>query len=174
MTGATDGSPNGSAGGSASGSPNGSAGGSSTPRASDARLTAVGAACGLLIAVPGALANVALATREPRPRLLLNLTLLALVVGFLLAGLVAARETRTDRVRRGLVAALVVFAAVEVIGVLGRLDRGKPVSVVGIVFVGLVAAGFGYLGGRIGAARPTRADDGGDSAARAAGLVPPP
>jgi hypothetical protein len=150
----------------------GSAVGRAEAPASDTRLTAVGAACGLLLAVPGALANVALAAREPRPRLLLNLTLLALVAGFALAGLVAARETRTDRVRRGVLAALAVFVAVEVIGVLGRLDRDRPVSVVGIVFVGLVAAGAGYLGARLGASRPPRPDHGGPAGDDPAGGAP--
>lgn len=129
------------------------------PPPSDARLTAVGAATGLILAVPAALANVALVDREPRPVAMINMTLLGFALGFTLAGFTTAREVRSDRRRRGIHAALGTFAAVEVIGILGRLDRGSGISVGSIVVLLALALLFGSVGARLGERRPSRNQD---------------
>lgn len=125
----------------------------------DALTVARGAAAGVLLGVPVALANVALSGRDPAPRALLNLTLLGLLVAFGLAGLVAARLARADRARHAAAAGVVAFVPVQLLGVLGRIDRDAPVSAGQIVFLGLLAAVAGTLGGLLGARGPRGAPD---------------
>lgn len=120
---------------------------------SDARLVAVGAASGLIIAMPAALTNVVLVARDPRPVALVNVTLLGLALGFALAGFTAAREVRTDRHRRGVIAALGAFVPVEVVGILARVDRGAGLSVGSILLLLVIALAMGSLGARVGARR---------------------
>ena len=120
---------------------------------SDARLVAVGAATGLIVAIPAALTNVVLVARNPRPVALINVTLLGLALGFALAGFTAAREVRTDRHRRGVIAALGAFVPVELVGILGRLDRGASLSVGSILLLFVIALAMGSLGARSGARR---------------------
>ena len=57
-------------------------------------------------------------------------------------------------VGHGTAAALIVFVLVQVIAVLGRLDRGDGISIVSIVFTGFLAAAAGAGGGTLGARRP--------------------
>ena len=115
-----------------------------------------GAAAGALLAVTAALANVVLAGQDPKPQALLNLTLLFLLLGFMVSGISAGLEATHEATRHGTAAALLVFMPVEFIGILGRLDRGEPVSLFAIVFVGLLAAMAGTLGALLGARRRTR------------------
>ena len=115
-----------------------------------------GAAAGALLAVTAALANVVLAGQDPKPGALLNLTLLFLVLGFIVSGLSAGLEATQEATRHGAAAAMLVFLPVEIIGVLGRLDRGEGVSLFAILFVGLLAASAGTLGALLGARRKAR------------------
>lgn len=115
-----------------------------------------GAAAGLLLAVIPALANQVLAGQDPKPRLALFATYVLVIAGFLLAGFAAGREAPWRASRHGLFAALIVFVPVELIAVLGRLDRSDPVSLPGIVILGFLAAGAGHTGGSFGGRRPTR------------------
>ncbi len=114
------------------------------------------AAIGLLVAMPAALANVALAGQDPKPVGALNLTFLVMAIGFFLAGLVAGSSFATAAAKRGATAALVAFVLVQLVGISGRLDRGDPIRPVGIVIFGLFAACVGAMGGQFGAARRAR------------------
>jgi hypothetical protein len=100
-----------------------------------------GAAYGLLLGVPAALVNGFLASQDPKPKAALNATLLALLVAFAIAGYMAGKLSASDPAAHGALAGLVVFAIVQVIGILGRLDRGSGIPVVQIVVLALVAAG---------------------------------
>lgn len=111
-----------------------------------------GAALALLLAVPAALANVMLAAQDPQPGWALNLTLLIMLVGFVGGGFGAGYEASTEAARHGALAALAAFVLVQVIGTLGRLDRGDDVSLGAIIFLGLLAACAGTIGG-LGASR---------------------
>ena len=114
-----------------------------------------GAAFGLLIGVPMALANVVLADQDPKPKGLLNLTLLGLVGAFTLAGFVAGREASSEAARHGALAALLAYGAAQVIGILGRLDRGDGIAPVQIIILALLAACAGATGAILSArARP--------------------
>jgi len=113
-----------------------------------------GAAFGLLLGAPAAVVNGLLASQEPKPKGALNATFLALVVSFWLAGFMAGREAPSRPVVHGLAAGLATFALVEVIGVLGRLDRGTPVSAGSIVVVAVLALACSAAGAGGGARRP--------------------
>ena len=106
-----------------------------------------GAAGGLILSMPAALANVVFADQEPKSQILVNLSFLAVLVGFALAGFVAGLDAPDDLVVHGIAAAGIAFVPIEVVSILGRLDRGDPLSVPAIVIV----AAFAVLGGRTGA-----------------------
>jgi hypothetical protein len=114
------------------------------------------AAFGLLIAMPAALANVVLASQDPKPIGLLNLTFLVMSIGFFVAGTVAGGIFEDRAAKRGTTAALVAFATIQVVGILGRLDRGEAIRPVAIILFGLFAACAGAMGGQFGAARRNR------------------
>jgi zinc transporter ZupT len=113
------------------------------------------AAVGVLLAVPAAFANVVLADQEDRSAVLSLVTLVVLVLGFLAAGFAAGRFAAADAARHGTAAALVVLVLVQVIAVLGRLDRGDGVSIAAIVFTGFLAAVAGATGGTLASRRRT-------------------
>ncbi|QXC62341.1 TIGR04086 family membrane protein [Aquihabitans sp. G128] len=122
----------------------------------DLLTAARGAAAGTFLAVPAALANVVLSAQDAddRSAVLSIVTLLVLLLGFVLAGFAAGRLATFERARHGTAAALIVFVLIEVIAVLGRLDRGDGVSLGSILFTGLLAAAAGAAGGTLGARRP--------------------
>ena len=124
----------------------------------EARVVIRGAAAGLMIAMIAAVANVVLAAQDPQPVALGALTLVGLALGFALAGFVAGFEARGEVARHGAYAAMIAFVPVEVIGILGRLDRGDPVSVFSIVLVAFLAAGAGAGSASVGASRRARAE----------------
>lgn len=115
-----------------------------------------GAAMGLVVAVPAALVNVVLGAQHPKPQAAINLSFLVVLVGFAVGGFAAGLEAPERPTAHGVRAALVAFVAVEVVAILGRLDRGDPISPIGIVFVGLLAAGAGWVGARLGGLRRAR------------------
>ena len=116
-------------------------------------VVARGAATALVLAAPAALANVVLASQDPKPEALLNLTLLVLLLGFFFGGILAGREARSDAALHGALAAVLAFVLVQTIGVLGRLDRGDSIKVGGIIFLGFLAACVGTLGALFGTRR---------------------
>ncbi|WP_421119751.1 hypothetical protein ACE2AJ_20745 [Aquihabitans daechungensis] len=109
-----------------------------------------GAAAGLVLAVPAAFANSVFADQTPKPRGAINLSFLVVFLGFGLAGWMAGREAPGQVAKHGALAALAAFVPVEVIAVLGRLDREAGVSIFAIVFVGLLAACLGTMGAAAG------------------------
>lgn len=141
--------------------------GTAHPRSIDAKVVVRGAAGGLLVAMVAAVANVVLSAQDPKPALLLALTLVGLVAGFVLAGFVAGHDAPGEVARHGAWAGLVAFVPVELVGILGRLDRGVPISVFSIVLVAFLAAAAGTFGASLGARRRVRAD-----ARRATGTGP--
>ena len=126
------------------------AGPAGDPGRLSALVVARGAAAGLLIAMPAAFANSVLADQTPKPRGAINVSFLIVFVGFALAGWVAGREAPGQIAKHGALAALAAFVPVEVIAVLGRLDRHVGVSIFAIVFVGLLAACLGTMGAAFG------------------------
>lgn len=114
-----------------------------------------GAAYGLLLGVPAAMANVVLASQDPKPKGALNGTLLALLVAFAVSGYMAGKAAPDTPAAHGALAGLLTFGLVQVIGVLGRLDRGDGVSVGQVVVLGLVAAVVATATAGIGARRRT-------------------
>ena len=110
-----------------------------------------GAATGLLLAMPAAFASSVLSAQTPKPRAAINISFLIVMIGFGLAGWLAGREAPSQVAKHGALAALVAFIPVEVVAVLGRLDRGAPVGIGAIVIIGLFAACMGTIGSRIGA-----------------------
>jgi hypothetical protein len=122
----------------------------------DRLVVARAAAYGSLIAVPAALANVILADQVPKPKSALNATLLVLILGFAVAGIAAGREAAFRAARHGARGGLVAAVPVEVIGALGRADRGDGIAPGTIVLVAVLAVGAGAYGSRLGAARRAR------------------
>lgn len=112
-----------------------------------------GGAVALLPGSVAAVANVVLAAQEPKPAALLNVTFAVIVAGFVLGGYLAGREATHDSARHGAAAGLTAFVPIEAIGLLGRADRGDPIQAGSIVFLGLLAAVSGTLGGLFGARR---------------------
>lgn len=123
-------------------------------------VVARGAAVGLLLAVPAAYANKLFGAQEPKSGLAVNLSALVVVLGFGLAGAFAGNEARHREARHGFAAALVAFVPVEVIAILGRLDRGDGVSLPSIVILGFLAALAGNTGGAFAARRHHRTPGG--------------
>ena len=109
-----------------------------------------GAATGLLIAMPAAFLNVVLANQTPKPQAGINLSFLAVFVGFGLAGWLAGREAPDQIAKHGALAAVAAFVPVELVVILGRPDRGAGAVIFGIVFIGLLAACLGTIGASVG------------------------
>lgn len=109
-----------------------------------------GAASGLLIAMPAALLNVVLANQTPKPRAGINLSFLAVFVGFGLAGWLAGREAPGSAAKHGALTAIAAFVPVEIVVILGRPDRGAAATAFALVFTGLLAACIGTIGANIG------------------------
>lgn len=122
----------------------------------DQLVVARGAASALIVAAPAALANVLLASQDPKPKGALNLTLLVMLLGFVIGGFVAGLEAARESARHGAASAFGAFVLVQLIGVLGRLDRGDPINLAQIVIIGLLAACAGTVGAQLGARRRAR------------------
>jgi putative membrane protein (TIGR04086 family) len=119
-------------------------------------VVARGAATALLLAVPATLGNVVLAAQDDPSGGLSGLTFVVLMAGFFCGGWLAAGEAPHEGVRHGTVAALAAYVPVQVMAVLGRLDRDAGVAPVSIVVYGFLAAVAGTLGGRLGTAQRAR------------------
>ena len=109
-----------------------------------------GGAFALLVGAPAAVINGFLADQDPKPKAALNATLVALLAAFWIAGFVASREATIRRPLHGVLAGITTFALVEVIGVIGRLDRGTPVSVGSIIVLGVMAIALSTGGAGVG------------------------
>lgn len=114
------------------------------------------AASTLIIVMPAALANVVLADQTPKPKGALNFTFLVLLVAFFVGGLVAGSEAPEQIPKHGALGAFAAFVPVQLVGILGRLDRGDPVSAFSIVILGLLAACIGTAGAQLSLKRRNR------------------
>lgn len=122
----------------------------------DRVVVARAAAAGLLLAVPAAMASVVLSDQEERSQGLLALAYLLVVTGFAVAGYTAALLAADEGRQHAMVAAVTAYVPVQVIGVLGRLDRGDPVSIPAVVFLLVFAILAGNSGGVLGTRRSIR------------------
>ena len=114
----------------------------------DWRAVAVGAATGLVVAVPGAVLGgvtdiVAFAS--------------LVFAGFIVAGIVAASKGPSIPFTHGIAAGVVVWAVIQGIGTLLVIAKGDDLHPLAYVFNGLLAAGLGLLGGLIAERRSARA-----------------
>lgn len=131
-------------------------------------------AYGQLLAIPAALANVALADQDPKPKGALNLTFLVLLLAFAIAGIAAGRNAHRNAARQGAIAAAIAFVPAQLIGIVGRLDRGDGLSIASIIVVGLLAACAGAIGGQLGARRRSSIDARGAASAPSDEPTDPP
>jgi len=113
----------------------------------DPLTVARGAAFGLVLAVPAALVSLVLSAQDHRSQGLLALTYLLVVVAFGIAGFAAATLAAHRERHHGLAAAVAAWVPVEVIAVLGRLDRGDPVSLLALIYL----FAFALVAGNVGA-----------------------
>ena len=119
-------------------------------------VVARGAATALIFAMPAAFLNVVLASQVPKPQVGINLSFLVVLIGFAIGGALAGREAPAQAAKHGAFAALAAYVPVEIVGLLGRSDRGDPVSLPQIIILGLLAACAGTIGARFGANRRRR------------------
>lgn len=132
------------------------------PASSDAQpriaglVVARGAATASIISMPAAFANVVFASQEPKAQAGVNLSFLVVLIGFAVGGWLAGREAPSQSAKHGALAGVIAFIPVEVVGLLGRLDRGDPIGLPQIIVLGLLAACAGTAGARLGAARRNR------------------
>jgi hypothetical protein len=114
----------------------------------DWRAVAVGAATGLVIAVPGAVLGG-----------VTDIVAFAALVfaGFVIAGVVAASKGPGTPFTHGIVAGVVVWAVIQGIGTLLVVAKGDDLHPLAYVFNGLLAAGLGLLGGLIAERRTAKA-----------------
>lgn len=111
-----------------------------------------GAAFGNLLALPGALVNSAFSGDDDASALV-ALSFLVVALGFVVAGLVAGANAPSEPSRHGALAGLVAFVPVELIAILGRLDREAPIRPAGIIVLALLAATAASGGAMLGARR---------------------
>ena len=105
-----------------------------------------GMAAAIIVCLP--LAIVSNVVRDDNSRSgLLPLLFLAVIVGFVFAGFVAARSAGDAPYSNGAVAALAGFVVIEIIAVVVRVVGDKPLHPGRIVGTGLIAYAAGLLGG---------------------------
>ena len=129
------------------------AGPGSSPALSPAVIVGRSAAYGLLLALPAALLNGWLAEQDPPSRGAQFATVVAVLVGYAIAGFAAGTNAPARPDRFGALAGIVAFVPVELVVIMSRLDRGDGVNVGGIIVFGFLAAILGLIGSRPGAAR---------------------
>lgn len=117
----------------------------------------IGALWCLVIAVPAAVVTSVLADNGSTDQSnWVFLALLAIVVAYLLGGAQAGMRALDAPFLNGATATFAAFAVVQTVGVVLRLIRGDDISIIGIVFNGLLAASFGTVGAWFGARRGNR------------------
>lgn len=129
-----------------------------------------GAAWGLLLGVPGAFLNAANSSTEVTTAggavrtdtgssgALVG-SFLLVVAAFALAGFTAGVEAPADRVRHGVLAALAALVPVELVVIIGRLDRGAEVRLGTIFLTAALAVAAGYTGARLAGRVPEKQKD---------------
>lgn len=111
----------------------------------------------LVLAVPAAIASSLLAddSGSTDQSNWVFVALLVIVVAYLLGGGQAGRLAPRSPFVNGAAATFLAFSLVQTVGIVLRLFRGDDISIVGIVFNGLLAASFGTVGAWFGARRAT-------------------
>jgi hypothetical protein len=104
---------------------------------------AVGAAVAVAVAVPASLASLAIDEGSS----LLFPFFAAVLLGFVAGGFVAGRRAPAAPYSNAAVAALAAYTLVQGVGTVRRSVAGEPVSLVQMVFNGLLAYASGLLGG---------------------------
>ncbi len=92
------------------------------------------------------------------------LALVLIVLGYGAGGAAAARRSGSSPFAHGAAAAFLAFAAPQLIGVIVNLAQGDGVTVVALIFNGLLAPSIGVVGAGIGIRRGTMDDGGGEPA----------
>jgi putative membrane protein (TIGR04086 family) len=117
----------------------------------------IGAVSCLVIAVPAAVVTSVLADDGSTDQSnWVFLALLAIVAAYLLGGAQAGARALDAPFLNGAAAGFAAFAVVQTVGVVLRLVRGDDISLIGIIFNGLLAASFGTVGAWFGARRAAR------------------
>lgn len=105
----------------------------------------------LLLAVPAAITSSVLSDDGAENQS--NWTLLAalvVMIGYLLGGALAGRAIPSAPFANGAAATLLAFALIQGVGIILRLSRGDDISIVALVFNGLLAASIGTFGAWFG------------------------
>ena len=109
-----------------------------------------GMAAAIIVCLPLAIVSNVVRDHDDRSPLL-PLLFLAVIVGFVFAGFVAARAAGEAPYSNGAVAALAGFVVIEVVAIVVRIVGGKPLHPGRIVGTGLIAYAAGLLGGVVAA-----------------------
>ena len=117
-----------------------------------------GAAACLAIAAPAALLQARLSAIDDGARSgWVYLTLFAIVVAYLLGGLVAATRAAGLPMVHGAAAAVAGFAVVQTVAAALRFAGGEGINPLALVFNALLAAAIGTVGAGVGVYRSNRA-----------------
>src|ERR1700712_2717406 len=74
-----------------------------------------GAATALIVSMPAAFINVVMASQTPKPRALINISYLVVMIGFFIGGYLAGKEAPLTPAKHGALAGFVAFIPVEVV-----------------------------------------------------------
>ncbi|MCX7621173.1 MAG: hypothetical protein N2037_10070 [Acidimicrobiales bacterium] len=128
------------------------------------RAVGLGALLAAVVTVPAGLAGRA----AERGSTWTYVLFLVIVVGLIAAGWFAGRIAGHRQPQHGAVAALTSYLAVQLVGAVARLTRGASINVGQYVFIALLAASCGTIGGYLSAAG-SRTHSEGDAAEGGAG-----
>jgi len=131
----------------------------------DLRAIAKGAGVAAIIAVPAGIAQNLIDRGSSAAFGLFLVVVLALVAG----GFVAGREQPDRALTHGGLAALALYAAVQLLGIVLRVARGETVTWVSIPLIALLSASCGVIGGYVAFRRARRADGDGTPSASTRG-----
>jgi uncharacterized membrane protein YfcA len=121
------------------------------------RAVAIGAVWCVAIAVPAAVVSSVLSDDGSTDQSnWVFLALLVIVAAYLVGGAQAGARALDAPFLNGATATFVAFALVQTVGTVLRLVRDDDISILGIVFNGLLAASLGTVGAWFGARRGTR------------------
>lgn len=109
-----------------------------------------GAAVAVVLCLPMALVADAISTEDDPSRWTIPLYF-GVLVGFAIAGFVAARSARDYPYTNGAMAAVAAYVLIQGVGIIVRVVGDEPVHYVGVVFNALLAYGSGLTGGVAGA-----------------------
>jgi putative membrane protein (TIGR04086 family) len=127
----------------------------------DLRAVLAGALAGAAVIVPALLLSIAIADDDASTTSAPAFYFFALFGGFALAGYVAARRERGGEgvrpVQHGTVAAIAVYVAIQIVGIVRVLGRGESVRPIQIIANLLLAAACGSVGGLLSTRAAARA-----------------